>query len=86
MRDVDYVLHKGTYRFKALTAEAKEYFARLLEMPEQLVADEKAEIFITGVAPDKVADWLEEMRKLGMQTEKDPPPPPGPPPVELWTF
>jgi hypothetical protein len=39
MRDVDYLLHKGTYRLKALTPRAKEYFAKKLVMHEDWLED-----------------------------------------------
>lgn len=84
-RDVEYLLHKGTYRLKALTPAAKEHFAQLLEMPEQLIANEKAEIFLTGIAPESFPDWIDELHKFGLQTE-EPPKEPEPPPSHLWEW
>jgi hypothetical protein len=78
MRDVDYICHKGTYRFKALTPEAKQVFAKMLAIPGTLVGEENAEIFLTGVKPENVDEWLEEIRSRGLQTEKEAPVPPKP--------
>lgn len=82
MRDVSYLLHRGTYRIKALTPAAKERFAAILEMPAELVGEEKAEIFLTGIAPDSFPDWIEELQRHGLVTEDAP----LPPPTHLWDF
>lgn len=84
-RDVAWVLHKGTYRLKALTPAAKQMFAQILETPAELVAEESAEIFLTGIAPESFPEWIEELHRRGMVTE-DAPPPPAAPPTELWTW
>jgi hypothetical protein len=86
-RDVDYICHKGTYRLKALTPRAKEYFAKKLVMHGELIKDEKAEIFLTGISPEHFKDWLEELWSNDLVTEKDAPKPveyaPGAAPWEL---
>ncbi len=82
VKDVSYLLHKGTYRIKALTPAAKERFAAILEMPAELVGEEKAEIFLTGIAPDSFPDWIEELQRHGLVTED----PPAAPPVEMWEW
>lgn len=88
MRDVEYLLHRNTYRYKALTPKAMSVFLEMLEMPENpgtitdafLHADQATHPFM-----------LARLRGSGLQTEAPvvappPPKPPEPPPVHLWTF
>jgi hypothetical protein len=67
MKDVAFLLHKGTYRFKALTPQAKQAFATMLSIPGTLVGEENAEIFLTGVKPENFDEWAEEMASRGLQ-------------------
>ena len=89
MRDVDYVLHKGTYRFKALTPKALKVFLRILDVPDN--AGTITEAFISQVAEDRLDFWLSRFEAVGLDTREPkiaPPPPPslGPPPTHLWEF
>jgi hypothetical protein len=73
VRDVEYLLHKGTYRLKALTPRARRVFAAFLDLPPDLA--EQGEIFIQNIAPDRWPHWQDELTKHGFQLENDPPPP-----------
>jgi len=76
MRDIAWVKHKDKYRFKALTPEAKLYFAQLLQMPGTFIESEKAEIFIDGIDEAHIADWRALLSDKGFQcddTEKQNP-------------
>jgi hypothetical protein len=85
MRDVEYLLHKGTYRLKALTPGAKRVFMQLLEVP--LEDRHITDAFLT-TTPEKFPRLIESLQKVGLTTElpKVEPPPLGPPPTHLWTW
>ena len=88
MRDVDYLLKGGTWRFKALTPRAMHTFLALLEVPDGSGTIHEAFLHATE---DKGPALLQRLRGMGLETEAPvvaPPPPkaPEPPPVHLWTF
>jgi hypothetical protein len=68
MSDITYLLHKGAYRFKALTQPAKLALAGILAIPDVLVDGEGAEIFLTNVKPGNLAEWVEELESRGLTT------------------
>jgi hypothetical protein len=80
-RDVEYLLHKGTYRLKALTPLAKQVFLRLLEVP----AGEWVSDAFLCTTQERFPALIERLHKAGLTTEA-PPPVLGPPPTHLWEF
>lgn len=86
MRDVEYLAHKGTWRFKALTPAAMTVFMEILEMPEN--PGTITEAFLHAKDERHAMALLERLRRNGLETElpKVEPPPPGPPPTHLWDF
>lgn len=88
MRDVDYLLKGGTWRFKALTPRAMKVFLEWLEMPEDAGTITEAFLYATE---DKGPTLLARLQGMGLHTEvpkaaPSPPKAPEPPPTHLWTF
>lgn len=87
-RDVEYLLHKGTWRFKALTPAAKTVFLTLLQIPPD--AGTITEAFMHATL-DRGPELLAKLQSMGLQTEAPvvAPPPvkaPEPPPTHLWAW
>lgn len=88
MRDVDYLVKGGTWRFKALTPAAKTVFLTLLDMPPD--AGTITEAFMHASA-ERGPGLLARLQSMGLQTEapvapRPPPKPPEPPPTHLWAW
>jgi len=89
MRDVEWLVHKGVTRFKAMTPRAMTVFMEILEMPENpgLIT----EAFLHAKDEGHAQALLARLKRNGLETEAPkvaPPPPkaPEPPPTHLWTF
>lgn len=89
MRDVEWLVHNGTTRFKAMTPKAMTVFMEILEMPEN--PGTITEAFLHAKDEGHAQALLARLKRNGLQTEAPvvaplPPKPPGPPPVELWSW
>jgi hypothetical protein len=58
--DVEYICHKGVYRFKALTPAAEREFMRLLGLPGVL-AEGGSGLFLHAPTPDHILAQCELM-------------------------
>lgn len=89
LRDVEYLLKDGTYRFKAMTPKAMTVFMEILEMPENpgLITD----AFLHAKDVSHAQAILARLQRNGLETEapKVAPAPlkaPEPPPVHMWSW
>ena len=72
MKDVDFLLHNGTYRVKAMTPQAAEVFCELLQVPAKLQAG--GSIFLTGIKPENWENLKIALHARGLRTEDEPDP------------
>lgn len=75
-KDVEKLLHRGTWRFKALTAKAREAMGADLGGPWQMAAD----VFWQGVDESRYPAIIDKLRGMGLQLDDDPPE------VPQWEF
>jgi len=88
MREVEYLLQGGTYRFKALTPRAMHTFLTMLEVPDG--SGTITEAFLHATA-DKGPALLARLQGMGLQTEAPKvaqlaQKAPEPPPTHLWSW
>jgi hypothetical protein len=67
--DVSYMLHNGTYRFKALTPAATAEFIRLLGLPN-VIAEGGSGLFLHAPTPDHILAQCELMGLVAQEHGK----------------
>jgi hypothetical protein len=67
--DVEYLLHKGSYRFKALTPAAEREFMRMLGLPGVL-AEGGSGLFLHAPTPDHILAQCELMGLVAQEHGK----------------
>jgi hypothetical protein len=67
VRDVEYILVKGKYNFKALTPAARQVMGEAIGGPWKMAAD----VFFMHVLPEKLDSVRQRLQDAGLRTEDE---------------